>query len=57
MLSAKDRELILLCDIMNKSDKEVASILGLSNANIRVKKHRAHAQLKNRLIRMGYQHE
>jgi RNA polymerase sigma-70 factor, ECF subfamily len=56
-MSAKDRELILLSEIMQKSDKEVASILNISHTNLRVKKHRSRTKLKEILIKMGYQHE
>ena len=56
-LPIKEREIILMCDIMTKNDKDVASILNISHSNLRVRKHRARATLKNKLIAMGYQHE
>jgi len=55
-LPSKEREMILLCDIMSKNDKDVASILNISHSNLRVRKHRARATLKEKLIKMGYQH-
>ncbi|MBF0198259.1 MAG: sigma-70 family RNA polymerase sigma factor [Planctomycetes bacterium] len=56
-LKSKDREIILLCDIMEKKDNEVASILSITHANLRVKKHRARSKLKDILVKSGYNHE
>jgi RNA polymerase sigma-70 factor (ECF subfamily) len=57
VLPNKDREIILMCDIMSKEDTNVASILGITHSNLRVKKHRARNALKKQLIKMGYDHE
>jgi RNA polymerase sigma-70 factor (ECF subfamily) len=57
-LKAKDRELILLCDIMGKNDTEVQTILDIKSAGtFRVRKHRAREKLKLILTQLGYQHE
>ena len=57
-LKPKDRELILMSDIMRKSDSEVQEILSISSAGAyRVRKHRAREKLKVILTQMGYQHE
>lgn len=57
-LKAKDRELILLCDIMGKSDTETQTILDIKSAGtFRVRKHRAREKLKHILGQLGYQHE
>ena len=57
-LKARDRELILLCDIMEKSDTETQAILEIKSAGtFRVRKHRAREKLKMILTQMGYSHE
>lgn len=57
-LKAKDRELILLCDIMGKSDAETQNILEIKSAGtFRVRKHRARDKLKQILNQLGYHHE
>jgi len=57
-LKPKDRELILLCDIMRKTDQESQAILEIkSSGTFRVRKHRAREKLKHILTSMGYEHE
>jgi len=58
MLNAKDRELILLCDIMGHNDTEAQTILDISTSGaFRVRKHRAREKLKTLLTQLGYSHE
>lgn len=54
-LKPKDREILLLSDILGKDDGEVAAILGIGAANLRVKRHRARGRLKDILLRRGYE--
>ena len=56
-LKAKDRELILICDILQKSDREAADILSIKHSHLRVRKHRAHQKLKEELLKRGYTHD
>jgi len=57
-LKPKDRELVLLCDIMRKTDQETQAILEIkSSGTFRVRKHRAREKLKDLLTQMGYDHE
>lgn len=56
-LRASDRELITLSDLAGKPDREVASILGISAGNLRVRRHRARQSLKAELLKRGYEHE
>lgn len=57
-LKPKDRELVLLCDIMRKNDQEAQEILNIKTSGaFRVRKHRAREKLKTILVQMGYQHE
>lgn len=43
------REAVFLRDLEGLSTREVATVLGLSEANVKVRLHRAHAQLKREL--------
>lgn len=57
MLKSRQREILMLSDILQKSDEEVASILSISSTNVRVRRHRARQKLKEILITRGYSHE
>ncbi len=48
-LSPSYREAIFLRDIEGLSTKEVARVLGITEANVKVRLHRAHAQLRRQL--------
>lgn len=56
-LSGRDRELILLSDIMEKDDTELISILKIKAGALRVRRHRAREKLKVVLRRLGYEHD
>jgi RNA polymerase sigma-70 factor (ECF subfamily) len=45
------REAVFLRDFEGLSTREVARVLGITEANVKVRLHRAHAQLKRRLER------
>ena len=44
------REAVFLRDLEGLSTREVAHVLGISEANVKVRLHRAHAQLRKRLV-------
>lgn len=48
-LSPSYREAVFLRDFEGLSTREVARVLGITEANVKVRLHRAHAQLKRRL--------
>lgn len=48
-LSPSYREAVFLRDIEGLSTKEVARVLGITESNVKVRLHRAHAQLRRRL--------
>lgn len=56
-LKPREKEIIVLSDMMEKDDAEVASILGISAGNVRVRRHRARLHLKKILTARGYQHD
>ena len=47
------REAVFLRDLEGLSTREVASVLGISEANVKVRLHRAHAQLRRELADPG----
>jgi RNA polymerase sigma-70 factor (ECF subfamily) len=48
-LAPAHREVVFLRDLEGLSTREVARVLGISEPNVKVRLHRAHAQLKKRL--------
>lgn len=53
-LNTKERQLILMCDILHHKDQDVAEIIGITHTSLRVQKHRARKSLKQNLLRMGF---
>ena len=52
-LSARDRAVIVLCDLEGRSSDEVARLLGVHAVTLRSRLHRARGRLKGRLARRG----
>lgn len=48
-LAPAHREVVFLRDLEGLSTREVARVLGITEANVKVRLHRAHAQLRQRL--------
>lgn len=48
-LAPAHREVVFLRDLEGLSTREVARVIGISEANVKVRLHRAHAQLRTRL--------
>ncbi len=56
-LSAREREVLTLTDMMGMKDAEAATVIGITPVNLRVRRHRARANLKTLLEGMGYEHQ
>lgn len=48
------RQVLFLCDIKQESYQEVADILGISPANVKIRLHRARKQLKSLVEKKGH---
>lgn len=53
-LAPAHREVVFLRDLEGLSTREVARVLGISEPNVKIRLHRAHAQLKKRLVPPAY---
>ena len=49
-LAPAHREIVFLRDLEGLSTREVARVLGISEPNVKVRLHRAHVQLRKRLV-------